>query len=166
MEAGFSSLDLVQFRRQLLVRLPDSVNLPVHFALDYPTEEEVTNHLFEQLQAKAEPATGASGMWTLLNGRTQGTPIFLVGGVMGTVERPWGTSCGAAGASICRYARASLRSSTPQTNLEGLAAELRASMESTAACDAYTIGGLSFGAAVAFEMGLQLEREGKLARDP
>ncbi|WP_233587255.1 non-ribosomal peptide synthetase/type I polyketide synthase [Corallococcus sp. CA049B] len=165
MEAGFSSLDLVQFRRQLLARLPDTVELPVHFAFNYPTEEDVTQHLFEQLQARSAPTADPEGLWTLLNGRTQGPPLFLVGGVMGTAEKTFGALAAAMSVPVYAAMPGIPAVIDPAvTNLEGIAAELRLSMERTAPGEAYSVGGLSFGAAVAFEMGLQLEREGKLAR--
>ncbi|WP_342379791.1 amino acid adenylation domain-containing protein [Myxococcus stipitatus] len=165
MEAGFSSLDLVQFRRQLLSRLPDSVKLPVHFAFNFPTEDDVAQHLFEQLQVKPEPVAGTSGMWALLNGHTTGTPLFLVGGVMGTVEKTFGPLAAVLPTPVYAAMPGIPAVIDPaQTNLEGIAAALRASMEATAPGEKYSVGGLSFGAAVAFEMGLQLEREGKLGR--
>jgi acyl carrier protein len=49
MEAGLSSLDLVQFRQKLIANFPSHINLPVHFAFNYPTVQDVVQYLFEQL---------------------------------------------------------------------------------------------------------------------
>ncbi|HWU85746.1 MAG TPA: beta-ketoacyl synthase N-terminal-like domain-containing protein, partial [Kofleriaceae bacterium] len=165
MEIGFSSLDLVQFRQQLLARLPDSVELPVHFAFNYPTEQEVTDYLFVQLEAALLAPAPVPGVWTLLNGHTAGTPLFLIGGVMGTVEKTFGPL--AAVLSIPLYATMPGIPAVidpAHTSVEGIAAALCDAMVREVPGETYVVGGLSFGAALAFEMGVQLERLGKLAR--
>ncbi|MCH9716522.1 MAG: polyketide synthase dehydratase domain-containing protein, partial [Gammaproteobacteria bacterium] len=165
MEAGFSSLDLVQFRQQLLTQLPSFIDLPVHFAFNYPTERDVTDYLFTQLQAKAEQPKNIKNTWTLLNGQTAGTPIFLISGVMGTIEKTFGTLAAALSTPVYAAKPAIPAVIDPaQINIESIAEELMEAMLREIPCDTYTIGGLSFGAALAFETGLQLERIKKLER--
>ncbi|MFD4358156.1 SDR family NAD(P)-dependent oxidoreductase, partial [Nocardia sp. NPDC058518] len=166
MEAGLSSLDLVQFRKGLLTELPDSVVLPAHFAFNYPTVREVVKYLATQLNADApEAAQVQHTVWKHLNDKNVGEPLFLVGGVMGSVEKTFGTLAQAL--SIPVYGAMPPLPANPHANgivLEAVASDLREAMMREVPSSRYSVGGMSFGATLALEMGLQLEQEDMLSK--
>jgi len=158
MEAGLSSLDLVQFRQNLLSKLPDSVNIPAQFVFNYPTIEDVVDHLTEQMELITSPDNVDSGVWEKLNDVDAGKPIFLIGGVMGTAEKTFG--------SMARNMTVPVYGAMPEIpwdldngdmTLESLASSLLESLKQEIPQSSYTLGGLSFGATLAIEMGIQLQ---------
>ncbi|WP_261253460.1 type I polyketide synthase, partial [Serratia entomophila] len=163
MEAGLSSLDLVQIRQALLKSLPASLELPAHFVFNYPTARDVSAHLVEQLGIKASPVS--SVVWQRLNDKTDGEPLFLIGGVMGNAEKTFGTLAQAL--SVPVYAAMPAIPADPlaqQVTLESVAAALREAMLREVPSPSYSVGGLSFGAALALEVGLHLEAQQCLSR--
>ena len=163
MEAGLSSLDLVQIRQALLKSLPTSLELPTHFVFNYPTARDVGLHLIEQLGVKASSVSTA--VWQRLNDKTDGEPLFLIGGVMGNAEKTFGTLAQAL--SVPVYAAIPAIPADPlaqQVTLESVATALREAMLREVPSPSYSIGGLSFGAALALEVGLHLEAQQRLSR--
>ncbi|REF43107.1 amino acid adenylation domain-containing protein [Serratia ficaria] len=163
MEAGLSSLDLVQIRQALLKSLPTSLELPAHFVFNYPTARDVGLHLIEQLGVKASAVSTV--VWQRLNDKTDGEPLFLIGGVMGNAEKTFGTLAQAL--SVPVYAAMPAIPADPlaqQVTLESVAAALREAMLREVPSPSYSIGGLSFGAALALEVGLHLEAQQRLSR--
>ncbi|WP_154609340.1 SDR family NAD(P)-dependent oxidoreductase, partial [Serratia marcescens] len=163
MEAGLSSLDLVQIRQALLKSLPTSLELPAHFVFNYPTARDVSLHLIEQLGAKTSSVSTV--VWQRLNDKTDGEPLFLIGGVMGNAEKTFGTLAQAL--SVPVYAAMPAIPADPlaqQVTLESVAAALREAMLREVPSPSYSVGGLSFGAALALEVGLHLEEQQRLSR--
>ncbi|MBN3192784.1 SDR family NAD(P)-dependent oxidoreductase, partial [Pectobacterium brasiliense] len=163
MEAGLSSLDLVQVRQALLKSLPTSLELPAHFVFNYPTARDVSLHLIEQLGARASSVPTV--VWQRLNDKTDGEPLFLIGGVMGNAEKTFGTLAQAL--SVPVYAAMPAIPADPlaqQVTLESVAAALREAMLREVPSPSYSVGGLSFGAALALEVGLHLEAQQRLSR--
>ncbi|AYK66206.1 amino acid adenylation domain-containing protein [Bacillus subtilis subsp. subtilis] len=163
MEAGFSSLDLVQFRQKLLNKLPNTINLPAHFAFNYPTANDVIQYLYEQLRLETpEPDTNAE-TWTLIRTKEESTPIFLIGGIVGSAERTFGTLADAMRSSVYTYMPSIPVEINPnQISIEIIAKELKEALLREIPRESYIIGGLSFGATIAIELALQLEKEGRL----
>ncbi|EGQ9933738.1 hybrid non-ribosomal peptide synthetase/type I polyketide synthase [Vibrio vulnificus] len=162
MEAGLSSLDLVQFRQALLNALPDTVNIPTQFVFNYPTVEDVVEHLALQLAQVGfdESETDMpqlSYVWQSLNDVTEGEPLFLVGGVMGNIEKTFGPL--AAELNVPVYGvMPEIPWELQGRSLSDFAAELLGTLEQQCLYPRFWLGGLSFGATLAIEMGLQLER--------
>ncbi|WP_410604355.1 amino acid adenylation domain-containing protein, partial [Amycolatopsis sp. lyj-90] len=165
MEAGLSSLDLVQFRQAILTELPKSVELPAHFAFNYPTVQEVVDHLHAQLAEASLVEEMAPTAWKHLNDVHDGPPLFLIGGVMGSAEKTFGTLAQAL--SIPVYATMPAIPAEPlpaDLALESIASDLREAMIREVPTRQYAVGGLSFGATLALEVGLQLEQTEMLSR--
>lgn len=165
-DSGFSSLDLVQLRQQLLLKLPEGLDLPVHFAFNYPNAKEITDYLFEQLKEQIRPTAiekqyveKQSISWTRLNKKTTGTPLFLVGGVMGSVEKTFGELAAAMECPVYGIMPA-IPATLASTTLESIAKDLLDAMLLEVKSPKYALSGMSFGAALAFEMGLQSEVNG------
>ncbi|WIG71103.1 amino acid adenylation domain-containing protein (plasmid) [Photobacterium damselae] len=174
MEAGLSSLDLVQFRQKLLNNLPESVEIPSQFVFNFPTVADVVENLTEQLSACSfsttetiEPEVDSAYpdiQWTKLNSAMEGRPLFLIGGVMGNVEKTFGPL-----ASELTVPVYGVMPEVPwdlnggTLTLEQLASGLVESLKEEFPSDEYVIGGLSFGATVSLEMACQLENSGALA---
>ncbi|PTV59197.1 hybrid non-ribosomal peptide synthetase/type I polyketide synthase [Acinetobacter seifertii] len=162
MEAGLSSLDLVQFRHALLKALPDSVDIPSQFVFNYPTVEDVVEHLVLQLSKtgldESEPEMPQiSYLWQPLNDVTEGEPLFLVGGVMGNIEKTFGPL--AAELNVPVYGvMPEIPWELQGKSLSYFAEELINALEQQYSYPRFWLGGLSFGATLAIEMGLQLER--------
>ncbi|EOV0035591.1 amino acid adenylation domain-containing protein, partial [Vibrio parahaemolyticus] len=174
MEAGLSSLDLVQFRQKLLQNLPESVEIPSQFVFNFPTVADVVENLTEQLSVcpvsitqgivpEVDPAT-SDIQWTKLNSVSEGRPLFLIGGVMGNVEKtfePLAAELTVPVYGVMPEVPWDLNDGT--LTLEQLASVLVESLKEEFPSDEYVIGGLSFGATVSLEMACQLEKSGALA---
>ncbi|WP_038200553.1 hybrid non-ribosomal peptide synthetase/type I polyketide synthase, partial [Vibrio nigripulchritudo] len=173
MDAGLSSLDLVQFREKLLAALPESVDIPAQFVFNYPTLKDVTDNLVEQLQdcidvpsTQSDSDTMVSSItWQKLNDIEGEQAIFLLGGVVGNVEKTFAPL-----ASSLPFPVFATMPEIPwdldggRLTLEGLAAQLTESLLQQYPRSRYIIGGLSFGATLSLEMGKLLEQRGLLER--
>ncbi|WP_173402092.1 beta-ketoacyl synthase N-terminal-like domain-containing protein, partial [Alkalihalobacillus hemicellulosilyticus] len=163
MEAGFSSLDLVQFRQKLLNSLPNTIDLPAHFAFNYPTANDVIQYLYDQLKFDNPQSELNTETWALLRKTEEGNPIFLIGGIVGSAEKTFGTLADSMPNSVYAYMPVIPADiNLDQLSIESIAKELKDSLLREFPRESYIIGGLSFGATIAFELALQLQKEGKL----
>lgn len=164
MEAGLSSLDLVQFRQALLNRLPQTVNIPPQFVFNYPTVDDIVEHLSEQLNALDEefeqesvlPPLQVQFEWQKLNDVNDGEPLFLIGGVIGNINKTFGP--------LAEELKMPVYGVMPEiawnidsTTLQEVATNLLSALKLQHPRANYWLGGLSFGATLAIEIGSQLE---------
>ncbi|MDE9800528.1 phosphopantetheine-binding protein, partial [Staphylococcus delphini] len=162
MESGLSSLDLVQFRQKLLEVFQGFVKLPAHFAFNYPNIEDVANHIYDQLSERnLIKIKNSKNGWNLLKNTDEGNPIFLLGGVVGSAEDTFGRISDNLQNPVYAYMPViPAEVNIDKNNINIIAENLKEKLLEINSSDNITIGGLSFGATLAIELSLILEREG------
>lgn len=165
MEMGLSSLDLVQFRQKIFEKLPKLKDFSIDFIFNYPTVESLVGYLCESLDIQ-DIQNNDSSIWTKLNQIEGEKPIFFIGGVVGNIEKTFST--------LARAIENPVYGTMPiipedfeetKITLDSLAKDLYESLIAEfSEEESFIVGGLSFGATLAFELACILERNKKLEK--
>ncbi len=160
MEAGISSLEMVSLHHSLADAFKQvSINNSAIF--NYPTIHDLATYVQgeqEALAGKVSMHAEETGVeWQKLNSRSNGRPVFLVGGVLGTAEGTFGKLAHSLTSPV--YALIPDLSSPGCVSIESLATELVRALRRIQPEGRCLVGGLSFGAVLALEMACQLEEQ-------
>jgi|GEM_PF-2677171 len=164
MESGLSSLDLVEFRKSILEQLPYDIEIPLHFAFNYPTIQDIAEYIHDKL-ILLQPKTVSNkklDAWKKLNDIEDGVPVFLIGGVMGNEDKTYGSLAKAL--SLPVYATTpAIPSEIPNgMSIPSIVIDLIAEISKICPRKKCIIGGMSFGGTLAIEAAMQLEKRNLL----